>query len=295
MWVAITIAAATFQILRTSRQHRLREVLSTYAAGFVRYAYAAPLAAIAFAAWFGLSGHPVPAASARFWVYVSVAGVAQIVATVLLLTAFKARSFAIGTVYSKAEVVAVALLGVVATGDLLSAQSWIGIAVCLAGVVILASGGHLREALTAIRDRGALYGVAAGLFFGVAAVGVRGGAQSLETGTAWERALVTLTAMLTIEAVVNGAHLAATNSREFAQVFRTWRVALPVGVFSVAGSAGWAWAMALEPAAKVRTLGQVELLIAFGVAHVTLKERHTRLEYVASACVAAGVTLVVLG
>ena len=44
MWIPITLAAATFQILRTSRQHVLRRVLSVNGAGFVRYAYGFPLA-----------------------------------------------------------------------------------------------------------------------------------------------------------------------------------------------------------------------------------------------------------
>ncbi|HSH10839.1 MAG TPA: hypothetical protein VLA10_03560, partial [Ilumatobacter sp.] len=66
--------------------------------------------------------------------------------------------------------------------------------------------------------------------------------------------------------------------------------------FSLLGSIGWAWAFTLESAAKVRTLGQVELIIAFAVAHVTLGERHTRTDYLASATVLVGVVLVaVLG
>ena len=36
LWIPISLAAATFQILRTSRQHELRDQLSAGAAGFVR-------------------------------------------------------------------------------------------------------------------------------------------------------------------------------------------------------------------------------------------------------------------
>ena len=56
MWIPITLAAATFQILRTSRQHVLRSVLSLNGAGFVRYAYGFPLALIVSAITFGLFG-----------------------------------------------------------------------------------------------------------------------------------------------------------------------------------------------------------------------------------------------
>ena len=63
-------------------------------------------------------------------------------------------------------------------------------------------------------------------------------------------------------------------------------------MFSLLGSIGWAWAFTLESAAKVRTLGQVELIIAFAIAHVTLGERHTRGDYLAGATVLIGVALV---
>ena len=56
MWIPITLAAATFQILRTARQHELRSVLSTAAAGFVRYAYGAPLAVALSLVLFGVLG-----------------------------------------------------------------------------------------------------------------------------------------------------------------------------------------------------------------------------------------------
>jgi drug/metabolite transporter (DMT)-like permease len=67
-------------------------------------------------------------------------------------------------------------------------------------------------------------------------------------------------------------------------------------MFSLLGSLGWAWGFTLESAAKVRTLGQVELIIAFAVAHITLGERHTRVDYAASGLVLVGVVIVtVLG
>ena len=67
-----------------------------------------------------------------------------------------------------------------------------------------------------------------------------------------------------------------------------------VGLFSLLGSIGWAWALTLENAAKVRTLGQVELIMAFAIAYVRLGERHGRSDYLASALVLVGVVTVTL-
>ena len=72
-----------------------------------------------------------------------------------------------------------------------------------------------------------------------------------------------------------------------------WRAAVAVGVLSVCGSAGWAVAVTLTSATKVRTLGQVELVMAFAISALVLRERHRRSEYVASALVLVGVVGVV--
>ena len=116
MWIPITLAAATFQILRTSRQHELRTVLSTNAAGYVRFAYGAPLALLASVGLFTVAGRDLPTVPATFWPTIVGSGVAQIVGTIALLASFKLRDFAVGTVYSKAEVLIVAALGAIGLG-----------------------------------------------------------------------------------------------------------------------------------------------------------------------------------
>ena len=75
LWIPITLAAATFQVLRTSRQHELRAVLSPGAAGFVRYLYGAPFAWALAVVWFSLLRHDVPSIPPRFWPLVTAAGV----------------------------------------------------------------------------------------------------------------------------------------------------------------------------------------------------------------------------
>lgn len=295
MWIPITLAAATFQILRTSRQHGLRDVLSTVGAGFVRYLYGAPLALLLSLGWFAIAGRPIPQVPARFWVIVAVAGVAQIGGTVALLRAFRGRDFALGTVYAKTEVIQVALVSAVALGEPLRPLGWLGASACMAGVAWLASHGDLRRVLRRAGDRAALAGIAAGGLFGAAAVGIRGASGTLGNAATFDRALLTLTAMLTIQTLVNGAYLALRDRAELRRTVACWRAALPVGVLSLAGSTGWAVAVTLENAAKVRTLGQVELLLAFWISH-RRGETHTRGELGASALVLVGVVgVVVLG
>lgn len=294
MWIPITIAAAIFQILRTSRQHELRRHLSTNAAGYVRYAYGLPLALIACAVTFAAFGRPVPAVSWELWAAVAVGGLAQIGGTVALLASFRLRNFAIGTVYAKTEVIQVGVVSAAVLGEPFRPLGWVAAAVCMIGVMWLAAPRGLPQLLAMAGDRAAGLGIVAGGLFGVAAVFIRVGSTSIDTGSTWDRALVTLTAMLLIQTAVNGVQLALHSPSEFRAVFVNWRPALPVGILSLAGSAGWATAVTLANAARVRTLGQVEIVIAFAVSVFVLKEAHTRGEYLASLLVLAGVVGVVV-
>ncbi len=292
MWIPITLAAATFQILRTSRQHQLRSVLSVNGAGFVRYAYGFPLALIVAIVTFALVGEPVPSIPLRFWPIITGAGIAQILGTVALLRAFDLRDFAIGTVYGKTEVILVAVVSAVALGEPLRPLGWVAALICMAGVAWLAAPTRLLDILGNARDPGALMGVLAAAGFAVAAVGIRGASTSLD-GATWNRALLTLTVMLGIQTLVNGTQLLVTDRGELPRVATAWRPALPVGVLSLCGSIGWAVAVTLTNAAKVRTLGQIEIVIAFAISARVLHERHTRSEYAASALVLLGVVGVV--
>lgn len=293
IWVPITLLAATFQILRTARQHRLRRHLSVNAAGFVRYAYGFPLALVAAAVTFGLLGGDVPSVPLRFWPIVAVAGVAQIVGTVALLRAFDLRDFAIGTVYSKTEVIQVAVFSA-AVGDPLAIGGVVGAVICTLGVAWLAAPRRLADIARHLGDPAAVMGIVAGGMFALAAVGIRVAAGTLGEASTWNRALLTLTAMLGIQTLVNGVQLFVSARDDLSATLRHWRAALPVGVLSLCGSIGWATAVTLTSAAKVRTLGQVEVLIAFAVSIVSLGERHSRAEYLASGLVLVGVIAVVV-
>jgi drug/metabolite transporter (DMT)-like permease len=294
MWIPITLAAAAFQIVRTSRQHQLRSALSVNGAGFVRYAYGFPLAVLVAIVTFVIVGNDLPTIPWRFWPIIAGAGAAQIIGTLALLRAFDLRDFAIGTVYSKTEVIQVAIVSTVALGEPLRPLGWMAALACMAGVAWLAAPNRFRDILGRAGDPAALMGIVAGGCFAVAAVGIRGASTSLEGGSTWDHALLTLTVMLGIQTVLNATWLLARDRNELVRVGAAWRAALPVGILSLCGSAAWAVAVTMENAAKVRTLGQVELVIAFAISAWVLHERHTRTEYTASALVLVGVIGVVV-
>jgi drug/metabolite transporter (DMT)-like permease len=295
VWLSFTIIAATLQAMRTSLQHRLRALLSVSGAGFVRYVYGAPVS-LAAVGVMALAGIHIPSPPARFWPIVAAAGIAQIFGTAFLISSFDARNFAVGTVYSKTEVIQVALFSWAILGEAIRPLGWLAIALCLAGVAILASKGRDTAKLAAaFRDRSGRYGIAAGGAFGLAAIGVRAASRSLGDGSGVVRAVVSLAVMNTMQTVLHGGYLARREPDQIRKALVYWRSSAIVGLLSVTGSAGWAIALTYGNAAQVRTVGQFELVVTFAIAHFWLHDRHSHAEYVASALVAVGVVTMLLG
>lgn len=292
LWIPITLAAAALQTGRTALQHRLRSLLSVSGAGFVRYVYGAPLSITAVVVLL-LVGVELPNVDPAFWPQIAGGGIAQILGTICLIRAFDARDFAVGTVFAKTEVVQVAVLSLVLLGEPLGLGGWVGALICTVGVVLLSMQGS-RLTWASVRQPAAVYGLAAGGLFGLASVGIRAATQSLDDAPLLMIALLSLAVMNTIQTVVHGGYLVAREPDQLRLAFVHWRSSSIVGLLSVCGSACWALALALENAAKVRTLGQVELLFTFFVSHRLLHEHHTGRELWASTLVLLGVLLVVV-
>ena len=116
LWIPFTIFAAFMQNIRSALQKHLKDRLSTGGAAYVRFFYAWPFALLYLGAvqWFG--DYPMPEVSGVFLLYCLLGGVSQILFTFLLIHLFSFRNFAVGTTYTKTEVMQVALLGLVFLG-----------------------------------------------------------------------------------------------------------------------------------------------------------------------------------
>lgn len=299
LWIPITVAAALCQNIRTTMQQKIRGLLSVDGANFVRYLYGAPLAlgALAFLVWG--TGRSLPTISLAFLGLVTIAGVAQIVATSLMIHSFSLRNYTVGTVYSKTETVFVALFATFIAGEPLKFGAWMGILVCLAGVAVLSVRGRfsdVRSLLADLTHKGALYGILSGATFAIAAGTIREASKLLPGGNEdyLVRGITVLACMNTIQVVLMAAYLARRDRPQLGKVAAHWRSSIWVGLFSMLGSAGWALAMTLENAALVRAVGQIELVFTFIASHVVLKERPSLGEWIGSILVVGGVVLILI-
>lgn len=294
VWLIATLFAALFNSWRTAVQQRVRASLSVNGAGLVRYLYGLPVAVALLAGWCWLHGEALPGVSSPIWGWALLAGFTQILGTNLLLMAFGYHNYMAGTAYSKTEAIQGAVLSFFLLGERLRWLSWVGIAVGVAGVLLLASGGK-RLRLGDLVQPAALCGLGAGLGFTLTSIFVKLAAREVTTGDMILAALVVLVIVQTGQVLMQGSYLLLREPEELGRVFRNWRGAAPVGILASLGSACWFTGFALAPVAMVRTVGQVEVFFTLGFSRFYLNEVVRRHEVVALFCVGLGVVLALAG
>lgn len=298
LWIPITIAAAFAQTLRNAAQRHLTPTLGTLGATLVRFLYGLPFALLYLICVYFVGGFPLPAPNALFLWWVVLSAVTQIAATALLLRVMAERNFALGIAYSKTEVIQIGVFGLVFLGDPLSAGALTAIALCTLGVLMLSPIDRQRPFRTLLAgwtSRTALLGLLSGTGFGIAAVGYRGGALALEGAAFPMAAAYTVVAAQALQAVLLGGWLLARNAEIVVRVCRAWRTSLFAGFMGAAASVGWFTAMAIEPAAHVRTLALVELFFGYAISRRFFREHLTRTEATGMALLAVGLVVITIG
>jgi len=277
-WIPITLGAALAQTLRNAAQRHLTSDLGALGATLVRFLYGLPFALIWLGvAWIGFAHSGAwPAINQPFLIWTVVAALSQIAATALLLSNMEERNFAVGVAYSKSEIIQVALFGLVLLGDRVSPLGIVSIIVASLAVVLLslpAGDRSLAAVARAWASRSAMLGLASGAAFGMAAVGYRGAALSLATPSVVFAAAESLVWAQAFQTVLLGGYLAWRNATVVMAVITAWRVSLLAGAMGAVGSACWFTAMAMQPVARVRTLGLIELYFSYVVSRRVFRER----------------------
>lgn len=298
LWIPITIWAAFAQTLRNAAQRHLVSDLGTLGATLVRFLYGLPFALLWLLIVRAVGNFETPALNAVFALWVTLGAISQIVATALLLRVMSERNFTLGVAYSKSEILQVAVFGFVFLGDRISLVALGAILLGTFGVLLLSPTDKEKPILgllTGWTGRTALLGVASGAGFALSVVGFRGAALALGDTPFPMAAAGTLVAAQLLQTLVLGGWLLVRHSEVVMRVLRAWRASLFAGFMGAAASAGWFTAMAIEPAAHVRTLGLIELLFSYAVSRKIFRERLERRELAGIALLALGLIVVTLG
>ena len=288
LWIPITIAAAFLQNLRSALQKRLKATLSTWGATAARFVFAAPLACLLLAVLLVSTGRSAPPLNLTFVTGAILGGLAQVLATGLLIHLFSYKNFTVATAFTKTEPVQTALFGIVLLGDRLSLPVALAILVSLVGVILISIPAD-PAARRSFLDRKALIGIASGGLFGLSAVAYRGASLSLVEGDVFLRAATTLAFVTAFQALAVLAFLQLREPGEAGRLLRSWRSAAWVGLVGMLGSLAWFTAFTLQNAAHVRALGQVEVIFMIGASILFFKERVTAREIIGVLLVSVGI------
>jgi len=297
LWIPVTIFAAFMQNLRSALQKHLKGRLSTGGAAYVRFFYAWPFALAYLWGLHALGGAPVPDAHGLFLLYCLLGGLAQILFTFLLVHLFSFRNFAVGTVFSKTEVIQVALLGLALLGDTVSLTGTVAIGIGMGGILALSVGhGEVtwRALGRGLLERPTLIGLVCGAFLGASVVFYRAASLSLADGGVLVRASFTLAVSLVMQTVIMGTYLLIREPGQMQAVLRAWRPALAVGLAGFLASAAWFIAFTLENAAYVRAVGQIELVFTFIASVFFFRERSSAAELLGIGLIVLAILLLVL-
>lgn len=293
-WVIVTLAAAAVQTLRFTLQKRLKGLgLSTGGATFARFLFGAPLALAGLAALLAWHQTPFPHLTARFWTFAILGGLGQIVATFCTVALFSERSFAVGIAFTKTETIQVAAFSALVLGEGVSAPGLAAILVGASGVVLLSRPAQGWRA-GGILNRATVLGILAGALFGLSAIGYRGATLEIAHPDPLFRATAALAMATSFQALATALWLGWREPGEVRRVLASWRATALVGLTGVLGSLGWFTAFALQNAAYVRSLGQVELIYSILVSALIFRERPRRIEILGMGLLALSIVAIVL-
>lgn len=288
-WIAFSIFAALMQSVRTAGQKQLTSSLSPMSVTLVRYLFGLPFVLIYLVFLFGADIRPAvyeAVINSRFLAYAFAAGVAQIVATVLLVKVFSFRNFAVGTSFAKTEAIQTAVFSLVFFGSALTALGWLAVFVGFVGIVIVS----LPKPGAPWQWSNVVLGTLSGTAFSFTSLWLREASLSLPT-TAVYSAAMTLFVMVSIQTLICLVYSVVKEPGQVRLLPARVKLAGFVGLTSALGSIGWFTAMTLQNPALVKSLGQVEFIFTLLITTLFFKEKISGKEYLGMMFIIASVII----
>ena len=297
IWIWITIIAAISQSFRTAQQKNLKIRLGDFGASFVRFSYAIPFAWVWLLFYCLVTNSSLPSLNYKFGFWVTIAGVLQIIFTVLLIKLFSHRSFAAGTAFSKTEVIQVALFEAIIIGYFVSVQVGFAIILGFFAIVLLSivkGQVSFSNLMSSLLTKQAALGLASGAFLALCSVCFRAATDSLEGDDLIVKAGYTLGVSLIIQTTLMGFWMKKNACTELLLTFKEWRGSSIVGFFGALTSFCWFYAFSANAVAPVRAIGQIELVLALLISIFFFQEKPSWKEVAAIILLLISIVLVLL-
>ena len=166
-------------------------------------------------------GTEPPELSYWFWIYASLGGVAQILATVCGVALFKSRNFAVGITFKKTEVLQAVLVSIILLQEGVSLEGLGAILIGLLGVLMLSDQANVSDAQThRFFNRARGLGIMSGFLIAISAVAYRCTSLEVSMPSAMTTAMITLLWVVTLQVVLMGVWIYV---RELGQLAAFWK------------------------------------------------------------------------
>ena len=287
-WIVFTLLAVVMQSVRTAGQKRIARALSVEATTLVRFLFGLPFAVTYFLFVRYQSAQDVLHFQSTFFLSATLAGIAQIAATLCLVKALTLRNFAVGTALAKTEAILTALLGTVFFSAALSSLGYLSVVVGVMG--LLAASNWQFSWHDLLRNQSIKYGLGAGLGFALASLWIREASLSLQVSLIYSASVV-LCYMVALQALLCLLWVAWKDRAQLGLIASNLSRSFFIGFTGVAGSVGWFTAMSLQEAALVKTLGQLEFVVSLLITYLYFGEKISAREYLGIGLVACSIVL----
>jgi drug/metabolite transporter (DMT)-like permease len=295
LWILATFSAAFFQTLRFMLQKVLASgTLSPTGSTFARFAYAMPAGWLVLILYLLHTDAAIPPTGSGLWIWGAIGGLGQILATVCVVMIFKSRSFAVGITLKKTEVLQTALIGSLFFAEAINPIGWLAIGIGMAGVLLLTEGSGLGV-FQQLGSRAVVLGLASGFFFAIAGVGYRAATLAVDSGDPLLRAGIGMAVVSLMQTIALAIWLRWKEPGQVTAVWQARRVAVWLGLTSMAGTMSWFTAFTLQVAAYVYAVGQVELIFSLMASVLFFREVVSRREIFGILLLTASILVLIFG
>ena len=296
LWIPIALVAGLMQALRTAAQKALNARLSTWMTTYVRSIYGLPIMLGYLAVILQVEPYGTPSFTAEYLSYCAAAATSQVIATYLLIVLFQRSNFAVGTMLTKTDIMMAAIVGSVLFSEAISAMGWVAIVLSFVGVLLISTRKldlSVRRAglATMLVNRSALIGSASAFLFAMSYLCLREASLVMDAGTGLYRGAWSVVVVTSMQVVVLGLWLVATERAEFSKLPGLIGPSIFIGITSAIGSIGWFTAMALENASYVKAVGQSEIVYTILISIYYFRERITLRELAGIATIVFSILL----
>lgn len=299
IWIPLSAFAALMQAVRTAAQKTLNRQMSTMGTTYVRSLAGLPFVALFLAGLLFFRGGGVPRFSGEFLAFTFLGALSQVWATALLIRMFTLRSFAVGTMLTKSDILMTAIFGSLLFSEEVSNRGWVALLVVFAGVLLMLVG-KLRITAPAVREARdeplvsfAVVRTALGcaFMFTVSYLTFREATLVVGDGDFLWRGTWTVTIALLMQTFFLSLWLARREPLVFRAIWPHRRIIGFIGLTSALGSIGWFTAFALENASYVRAVGQIEAVFTLIISWGYFREKISPIELLGMIAMVAGVLM----